>query len=198
MSASVDNDVSDDEKTKTSSDVENEDVEIEKRSVWDRVRCLNCDRWGDMLRMKANNRICDICNKGPFCFGCYKGDWLSPCICEKCAQTTPLPEISKLRISNDSYRPRFYKPNIQPLCSFCREAHGIVRCRDCRQYMCDECVGVCEVCDIDFCIDCSSWCETTCESCGNPEFDKEKYMNPGTDIAEWDSEDEYLHHDFML
>jgi hypothetical protein len=143
----------------------------EPRGIWERTPCYSCGRLKDMLRVEENNRLCDICDKGPICYECYKGEWLEFCICERCEKkNTPLPEIAKLKISKE-YKPRFYKPNIQPLCDFCNKQHATARCNDCGQDQCLVCIGVCEHCDSLICSSCCEWGDDECATCGNPDFD---------------------------
>ncbi len=168
------------------------------RSIHHRDLCVCCDRWKDMY-LEANNRICDSCEKGPVCFGCYKGEWLELCICANCREKTPLPEISGL-IINGEYTPRFYKPNIQPICDLCDEKHATVCCHDCSQVQCPDCVGTCEDCGILLCGNCTPmiWSESQCIQHGDPDYDPENDVNGdgevGKTFTKW--EDARLRHPF--
>jgi hypothetical protein len=162
----------------------------EERSIWKRDPCVVCKSTYDMLRVDENNRICDICEKGPICYGCYKGEWLDPCVCKKCRETTPLTEIAKLSIDG-KYKPRFYKPNIQPVCVFCTEKHATFSCNECGEVQCDNCVGRCRDCNILLCGSCGPdvWSESQCIQCGDsdydPDNDPEEEGKRGKSLTTW-------------
>ena len=152
-------------------------------SIYKRVVCVCCERWGDMLRVDSNNRICDVCNKGPICFCCYsrRGDWLDFFVCEDCANAAPLNELGGLEIDKTKYKPRFFKPNIRPTCDFCEEEYAQFCCLQCQQKICDKCFSTCEKCGDRFCEFCEEWSDAVCARCGDP-----KFIDPVTGIEKGD------------
>ena len=153
--------------------------------LYKRDNCVCCDRWTDMLRVDSNNRICDVCNEGPICFDCYckRGDWLDFCVCKACAEATPLAELGNLKISSETYKPRFYKPNIRPTCDLCDSQLVSVCCLQCQQKICNKCLSTCDKCSDRFCDFCEEWSDTVCARCGDPEFDG---VDWGKTMRTWD------------
>lgn len=156
------------------------------RSKYQRDPCVCCGNMKDMLRHEPNNRICDICNKGPICWSCYAArddNYLAFCICENC-KDEPIPEMAKLTLENHTYVPRFYKPNIQRLC-ICDEFFAIAQCVDCSEKLCEEeCLGECETCGVRICPSCAEWGNDECARCGLEGFDKTK-REEGTEFVYW-------------
>lgn len=157
-----------------------------ERSIWKRDPCACCERMSDMLRVNSNNRICDVCNKGPICYTCYctRGEWLDVCVCESCKDVPLAPELAKLKVSG-TYEPRFYKPNIQPICSFCQKKHAKVCCRDCGELYCDHCIDFCDACQQHFCPSCDNWDDGACSRCGDPNFEDSGEIDEGKDLISW-------------
>ncbi len=141
---------------------------MSERGLYQRDPCVCCERMSDMLYLKENNRMCDICKRGPVCFNCYRSQWLDPCVCVDCFDQTTLDQI--IDVPKTPYEPKFYLPNIRPVCDTCESKHAEFIC-SCREVFCVDCIPICEKCNERYCNSCDIWSSDECGECGDPDFD---------------------------
>jgi hypothetical protein len=165
------------------------DDDVQERGLWERDACICCENMKDMLRVDSNNRICDVCNRGPVCYSCYKGEWLDVCVCKDCHQLSngaPVEELTNLSLG-DEYKARFYKANLREICGICDKRLEAYRCWDCNEKLCEECVGICDECKRHYCQWCDNHDESVCAKCRGPEHADDNPLIEGHDVAPWDN-----------